>query len=91
MSVRVFHLSDFHMGHGEAWDPLDALVRLLAALEPELLVVTGDVAHRGRRSELVWATVPLQAGYFSVIFHTARAFTGSHAVTSPWCPPGPGR
>jgi 3',5'-cyclic AMP phosphodiesterase CpdA len=40
------------MGYGEAWEPLPALVELIAALEPELLVVTGDVAHRGRRGEL---------------------------------------
>jgi 3',5'-cyclic AMP phosphodiesterase CpdA len=40
------------MGHGEAWEPLAALVELLEVLQPELLVVTGDVAHRGRRLEL---------------------------------------
>ena len=55
MSARVFHLSDFHMGHGEAWEPLDALVGLIGTLKPELLVVTGDVAHRGRRAELAAA------------------------------------
>ena len=52
VAARVFHLSDFHMGHGEAWEPLDALRALLEALPPELLIVTGDVAHRGRPAEL---------------------------------------
>ena len=40
------------MGHGETWEPLGALTELIAELEPELLLVTGDIAHRGRRAEL---------------------------------------
>jgi 3',5'-cyclic AMP phosphodiesterase CpdA len=52
MTARVFHLSDLHMGHGEAWEPLAALLELIDSLSPELLIVTGDVAHRGRRAEL---------------------------------------
>ncbi|MEX2613270.1 MAG: metallophosphoesterase [Gaiellaceae bacterium] len=52
MAARVLHLSDLHMGHGEAWEPLAALGELIAELEPEVLVATGDLAHRGRRAEL---------------------------------------
>jgi 3',5'-cyclic AMP phosphodiesterase CpdA len=48
------------MGHGEAWEPHAALVELIAGLEPELLVVTGDVAHRGRRRELEGAATLLE-------------------------------
>jgi 3',5'-cyclic AMP phosphodiesterase CpdA len=40
------------MGHGEAWEPLPALVALIEDLEPTLLVATGDLAHRGRGVEL---------------------------------------
>ena len=52
MNARILHLSDLHMGHSEAWEPLDALRALIADLEPELLLATGDLAHRGRRAEL---------------------------------------
>ncbi|MDQ3121017.1 MAG: metallophosphoesterase [Actinomycetota bacterium] len=52
MTARVLHLSDLHMGHGEAWEPLAALGELIADMQPTLLVVTGDLAHRGRRQEL---------------------------------------
>ena len=52
MTTRVLHLSDLHMGHGEAWEPLAALGELIADLRPTLLVATGDLAHRGRRAEL---------------------------------------
>jgi 3',5'-cyclic AMP phosphodiesterase CpdA len=52
VTARILHLSDLHMGHGETWEPLGALTELIAQLEPELLLVTGDIAHRGRRAEL---------------------------------------
>lgn len=62
------HLSDLHIG-GEDWqrdDVLDALVRdlpeLLAerGLQPDLLLVTGDVASRGRREDYDGAFVFLE-------------------------------
>jgi 3',5'-cyclic AMP phosphodiesterase CpdA len=40
------------MGHTEAWEPLEALRSLISDLRPELLVATGDLAHRGRLPEL---------------------------------------
>jgi 3',5'-cyclic AMP phosphodiesterase CpdA len=40
------------MGRREAPEPLSALGELVGRLEPELLVATGDLAHRGRRAEL---------------------------------------
>ena len=39
------------MGHEEAWEPLGAVRELIASVKPELLVATGDLAHRGRRQE----------------------------------------
>ena len=48
------------MGHGEAWEPLAALGELIADLEPELVVATGDLAHRGRRVELETAATLLR-------------------------------
>ena len=60
MTARVLHLSDLHMGHGEAWEPLAALGELIADLQPGLLVATGDMAHRGRRTELETAAMLLR-------------------------------
>jgi 3',5'-cyclic AMP phosphodiesterase CpdA len=56
VTARILHLSDLHMGDGEAWEPLAALRELIVDLQPELLVVTGDLAHRGRRRELETAS-----------------------------------
>jgi len=49
--LRLLHISDLHAGGAE-----EALVErnlgpLVERVEPELIVVTGDLAHRGRRSE----------------------------------------
>ena len=52
MPARALHLSDLHMGHSEAWEPLAALRSLIEELEPEIVLATGDLAHRGRRLEL---------------------------------------
>jgi 3',5'-cyclic AMP phosphodiesterase CpdA len=52
VATRILHVSDFHIGHREALEPLHALPELVARLEPELLVATGDLSHRGRREQL---------------------------------------
>jgi 3',5'-cyclic AMP phosphodiesterase CpdA len=49
--TRVLHVSDLHSGRGESPDAHDALRELAARLQPELLIVSGDLAHRGRRDE----------------------------------------
>lgn len=48
------------MGRSEAWEPLPAMRALIADLEPELLVATGDLAHRGRKEELETASALLR-------------------------------
>ena len=52
MAARILHVSDLHLGSREALEPLHALPELVARLEPELLVATGDLSHRGLRSQL---------------------------------------
>jgi 3',5'-cyclic AMP phosphodiesterase CpdA len=49
---RILHLSDLHLGHATAAEPLQRLRELIPALDPEILVVTGDVTHRGRPEQL---------------------------------------
>lgn len=56
MTARILHLTDLHMGRFEGWEPLDALRALIADLEPELLLATGDLSHRGRREQLEGAS-----------------------------------
>lgn len=50
-SARLLHVSDLHFGTRE--DPLveRALSALVENARPELIVATGDLAHRGRRSQ----------------------------------------
>jgi 3',5'-cyclic AMP phosphodiesterase CpdA len=52
VAARVLHLSDLHIGHRESLQPLDALPELVTRLEPELLLATGDLSHRGRPEQL---------------------------------------
>jgi 3',5'-cyclic AMP phosphodiesterase CpdA len=52
VAARLLHVSDLHLGRREALEPLHALSDLVERLAPELLVATGDLAHRGRRREL---------------------------------------
>jgi 3',5'-cyclic AMP phosphodiesterase CpdA len=48
----LLHVSDLHIRRLEPLDALDALQELSARLEPTLVIATGDLAHRGRSTEL---------------------------------------
>jgi 3',5'-cyclic AMP phosphodiesterase CpdA len=52
VAARILHVSDAHIGRGEDLAPLLAIRELGARLEPELLVTTGDMTHRGRPEQL---------------------------------------
>ena len=52
MAARILHVSDAHIGRGEDLAPLHAVRELGAELRPDLLVVTGDMSHRGRPEQL---------------------------------------
>jgi 3',5'-cyclic AMP phosphodiesterase CpdA len=49
--ARILHLSDLHTGTREDREVEPALARLVERVQPELLVASGDLTHRGRRSE----------------------------------------
>jgi 3',5'-cyclic AMP phosphodiesterase CpdA len=51
LPVRLLHISDLHAGSVEKTAVEDALAPLVERVEPELIAVTGDLAHRGRRRE----------------------------------------
>ena len=51
MPVRILHVSDLHFGTHEDTAVERAVGRLLAEVEPELVVASGDLTHRGLRSQ----------------------------------------
>ena len=52
MTASLLHVSDLHVGrHGER-EVEQALARLVDRLKPQLVVASGDLAHRGRRQQL---------------------------------------
>ncbi len=52
MNARLLHVSDLHTGTHEEREIERALARLVERLEPQLVVASGDLAHRGRGREL---------------------------------------
>ncbi|HEY3577107.1 MAG TPA: metallophosphoesterase [Gaiellaceae bacterium] len=52
MRASLLHVSDLHAGTHEERPFDQALARLVEQLEPQLVVASGDLAHRGRRQEL---------------------------------------
>ncbi len=75
MAARVLHLSDLHLGRRESFEPLDALPELVARVEPELLVATGDLSHRGKSEQLGRARELLEAVGLPVL-----AVPGNHDI-----------
>jgi 3',5'-cyclic AMP phosphodiesterase CpdA len=61
VASRFFHISDLHLGRRETPEPYRALLELRKRLDPQVLVVSGDLTHRGRRSELEHAQDLLEA------------------------------
>jgi len=52
VDARLLHVSDLHTGTHEEREVEQALARLVERLDPQLVVASGDLAHRGRRQEL---------------------------------------
>ena len=75
MAGRLLHLSDLHTGTQE--DPLveRALAQLIESLEPELIVASGDLTHRGRRDQHERAARFLRS--FGLPLHT---IPGNHDI-----------
>ena len=51
MSTRVLHVSDLHFGRNDKPESIEALGRLVEESRPELLIASGDLTHRGLRSQ----------------------------------------
>jgi 3',5'-cyclic AMP phosphodiesterase CpdA len=52
VTARLLHVSDLHTGAHEEPDVAQALARLVERVEPQLVVASGDLSHRGRREQL---------------------------------------
>jgi len=52
VNARLLHVSDLHAGTHEEKEVEHALAQLVERLQPQLVVASGDLAHRGRRQEL---------------------------------------
>lgn len=89
MTVRILHVSDLHMGRlaRDSESAHAALRELVERLRPELVIASGDLAHRGRRRELETATTLLRSLELPVL-----AVPGNHDIpytfparfTRPW-------
>jgi len=49
--TRVLHVSDLHFGRNVRTEPIEALARLIEEVKPELVIASGDLTHRGLRSQ----------------------------------------
>ena len=87
MPARILHVSDLHVGTREDPDVERALTALVERTEPELLVASGDLTHRGRRDQHERAARLLRAFGVPVL-----AIPGNHDIpytfparfTRPW-------
>jgi 3',5'-cyclic AMP phosphodiesterase CpdA len=52
VNARLLHVSDLHTGTHEEREVEQALARLVERLDPQLVVASGDLAHRGRLEQL---------------------------------------
>jgi len=76
VAARVLHVSDLHVGRRETPETLAALRELAARIEPDLVLATGDLSHRGRRDQLEQASAQLRGlGVDSVL-----AVPGNHDI-----------
>jgi 3',5'-cyclic AMP phosphodiesterase CpdA len=85
--ARILHVSDLHFGSREDTAVERAVEHLLAEVEPELVVASGDLTHRGRREQHERV-----ARFLKALGPPVLAIPGNHDIpfalparfTSPW-------
>lgn len=89
MATRILHISDLHVGARDEDLPGEALAELVRRTEPELVIASGDLTHRGRPDQHAQAAGLLRGPGVPVL-----AVPGNHDIphtfparlTSPWRP-----
>lgn len=87
MTARLLHVSDLHAGSREEAGTFDALARLVARTEPQLVVASGDLTHRGRRAQHEWAAEQLRGlgpPVLAVPGNHDLPYTFPARLTRPW-------
>jgi 3',5'-cyclic AMP phosphodiesterase CpdA len=87
VAARLIHVSDLHFGRHESPEAQRGLAELVAKLEPELVIASGDLTHRGRRDQHERA-----AAFLGSLGAPLLAVPGNHDVpytfparfTRPW-------
>jgi 3',5'-cyclic AMP phosphodiesterase CpdA len=77
VTTRILHLSDLHFGAGRAAEIQAGLEELVGRVEPELIVASGDLAHRAKRAQQEDA-----AGFLRSLGPPLLAVPGNHDI--PW-------
>lgn len=75
MPTRLLHISDLHFGSIEAPPVERALEALIQQLEPELVIASGDLTHRGRAGQHAQA-----AGFLRSLGVPVLAVPGNHDI-----------
>ena len=75
LPTRLLHISDLHVGTREAPPVERALEALVERIEPELVVASGDLTHRGRPEQHVRA-----AAFLHSLGPPVLAIPGNHDV-----------
>src|SRR6188508_3737998 len=73
--TRVFHVSDLHFGTHEDLDLERAVKALLERIQPELVIASGDLTHRGRAGQHAAA-----AAYLRSLGPPVLAIPGNHDI-----------
>lgn len=87
MQTRILHVSDLHFGRNEQSESIEALARLIEDVRPEVVIASGDLTHRGLRSQHERAAEFLRGLDLPLL-----AIPGNHDIpysfpkrfTSPW-------
>ena len=87
MSARILHVSDLHVGTREDAQVERAVAAMAADTAPELVVVSGDLTHRGRRAQHERAhafLTSLGPPVLAVPGNHDLPYTFPARLTSPW-------
>jgi len=87
VSTRALHVSDLHAGRRETPGLGEALAALVEEVSPELVIATGDLAHRGREEQLEQARALLEGlgrPFLAVPGNHDIPYTFPARFTHPW-------